>query len=100
MPRKGRYTPFKLVSTYGLPFECLLIEAKRQNGILDIPGFYEEARKSGWPLIRVAKMIGSAIKDEDGEEVACKVLSLLLSLEKKNNWPIHKTDKPNIFDGE
>lgn len=97
MTRKGRYTPFKLVTTYGLPFVCLLRETKKHKGILDIPAFYVEARKSGWPPIRVANMIGTAIKEEDGEEAACTVLRLLMILEKKNNWPIHKTDTSEIF---
>lgn len=87
------------MDAYGLPLSYLLRHGRKDypNAVFDIPGLYAEAREAGWSPIQIAKIIGEAIKEVEGEEFASEVLHMLLIIEKRNNWPIKQNQKPDIF---
>lgn len=67
------------------------------HAVLDLPGMYEEARLAGWSPIKCASVIGEAVREVEGEAFASDVPRLLLDLENKNRWPIHKPRNEEIF---
>lgn len=54
---------FELKATYGLPLEIAIEEIHNKNGIIEWPGFIEEARKNEWWDFKTYDVIKYALED-------------------------------------
>ena len=75
---------FKMVDTFGLPLEIIVLELKDRNAAFNVAEFIESASKAKWKKERVYNMILFSGTMKDNEEFKEKLTIFVEHYYKKN----------------
>lgn len=68
---------FQLYDCIGIPLEDVFLMIKKENMIVDMIDFYEDAIKKKWPLKTIISKLQIALEESNGKECAIESLKRL-----------------------
>lgn len=68
---------FKFYDTYGLPLTVLFDQLQENNSVMDVIGFYNDAKKAGWKDVKILAQLSEHLADSYGNQYRDVVISKL-----------------------